>query len=122
LTNKYPKKKVYQTLSPSQKIALRILEKGLEINTNANTKKYDEEKGVSWLSELARDLKGEVSRGTIDQYLDVLLDIGILSPGKEIMQRVKENNEYRWVRAYHIGNEFVDKMIDLYIQTHDINK
>jgi hypothetical protein len=117
---KYPKNELYIDLSPSQKVALQILEEGLEVQNGRLS--YSEEKGISWLSKLERDLEGEVSRATIDQCLDNLLDRGILSHGKEIMQKVKENKDSRWVRAYHIGNEFLDQMIKLYQATHDIKK
>jgi hypothetical protein len=115
---KYKTNEIYTDLSPTLKVALSVLEQGLELKSKKLS--YSQEKGISWLSKLSRDLKDQVSRATIDQSLDHLLDKGILAHGKEIMKKV--GNDSKWVRAYHIGNEFIENMLSLYKATHEIGK
>jgi hypothetical protein len=101
----FPPNQFYDDAGACLKVAMCVLEHGLK---------------RSWLSQLSRELEGQVSRAKIDQCLDSLLDKGTLAHGKQIMQKVTDEGVDKWVRAYHIGNEFVPQMLQLYKFTHDI--
>jgi hypothetical protein len=114
----FPPNQFYDDAGACLKVAMCVLEHGLKRKGTKLT--YSEENGVSWLSQLSRELEGQVSRAKIDQCLDSLLDKGTLAHGKQIMQKVTDEGVDKWVRAYHIGNEFVPQMLQLYKFTHDI--
>lgn len=115
---KFPTNDMYAAVGPELKIAFHILEQGMEIKNNDIV--YDNTKGMSWLSKMGRELEGEVSRATIDQYLDSLLDSRWLKHGKQEMQKVEDVDGTKWVRAYYLGNEYVPKIIGFYKLTHDL--
>jgi len=117
---KFPRNKLYAMMAtPALKIAMYILEQGL--TKDNKDLHYDESKGMAWLSKMGRDLEGEVSRATIDDYLDTLLDEGILKHGEQEMQKVQDvEGAMKWVRAYYLGNEYLKKIKTIYLATHDM--
>lgn len=66
---KYKTNEIYTDLSPALKVALSVLEQGLELKTKRLS--YSQEKGISWLSKLSRDLKDQVSRA--NTFFDYIL-------------------------------------------------
>lgn len=117
---KFPKNKLYALIAgPASKIAMYILEHGFLQKEGKLF--YDESKGMAWLSKMGRDLDGEVSRATIDEYLDTLLDEGILRHGDQEMQKVQDiDGTTKWVRAYYLGNEYLKEIVSIYLATHDV--
>lgn len=117
-TIKIKQNKLYSLVNPSLKIAMHVLEQGISIKDGKID--YDDTKGMSWLSKMAHDLKGEVSRATIDEHLDSLLDERFLKHGDQEMTRVKDGEVTKWVRGYYLGNEFLQQIKDMYSTTHII--
>lgn len=136
----------YELLSPGGKIALKVLEAGLCLypkeEAEKSRQKYivvDEETALiyekrpghgTWLSKLARELKGEVVLKTIDKYLDILLDHRLLGPPvrsidpfmHQIMERIEEDGKIKWVRSYYVGNEHLLDLLFMYRATHKFTK
>jgi len=108
---------LYNHLSPPLKIALSVLEAGILTNEKGNIT-YDP-KRVAWLSKISRDLAGQTSRGTIDRHLESLLDESMLSHGETVMVHVVDDNIHKWVRGYHVANEYVEQLIKLYKLVHE---
>jgi hypothetical protein len=111
------KNELYDFASQAYKIALKVLEEGLVINSSGKPD-YDELRGRSWLAKLARDLKGDVSRVTIDKLLDSLLDRRILRHSATIMEFVEDDDGEKWARTYYVANEAKDDLLWLYRATH----
>ncbi|MDG6996156.1 MAG: hypothetical protein JRN52_09555 [Nitrososphaerota archaeon] len=117
-TDRYPRNKLYQHLGHTEKIILSVCNEGVAFKDGKLD--YDPKIGKSWLSKLEKDLKGEVSRAKIDESLDFLLDDRILRHGATEMEPVIDEEGKKWVRGYYLGNEFVERVLMLYVATHDI--
>jgi len=92
----------YNELSPKMKVALRILEYA------------DIEKKEVHFSQLVRDMEKIVSRKTIHQALDSLIDQGT------IRSDWTRSTEDRWVRGYMPASEGQKRMLRrTYYATHD---
>jgi len=95
--------KIYEELKPPAKVALRILEyndiKAQDVN----------------FSILCKDLEGKISRVSIHDALDTLIDQGSLHSGWQ------KNERKHWIRGYHIaGEEQKRQLRGLYRATHDV--
>jgi DNA-binding PadR family transcriptional regulator len=92
----------YKELSPKMKVALRILEY------------TDLERKEVYFSKLVRDMETIVSRKTIHQSLDSLIDQGT------IRSEWTKNTDDRWVRGYTPASEGQKRMLRrTYYATHD---
>lgn len=77
-------------LSPTGKIALKIYESGSR---------------GTYFAELARNLRDEVSRFTINKALDQLLDSGFIT-GQWVVVKDKHDKSAKAVRSFRIAGEF----------------
>ncbi len=105
LSSKLKPNDVYKELSPKMKVALNVLE------TN------DVDKTSEHFSKLVNDMEGIVSRMTIHEALDSLLDQGTLKASW------LQTPEKHWIRGYKVGSEGQNKMLRrLYYSTHKEEK
>jgi len=102
LTKRLTPNRAYSELSPKMKVALRILEHN------------ELEQEDTHFSELVDDMQSVVSRKTIHEALDSLIDQGTLS--SEWIQK----NDNRWVRGYKPASEGMKRLLRrAYYATHD---
>jgi hypothetical protein len=113
----YRPNRFYDGIGISLKIALSVLERGLSIDRSGRLV-YDPKK-FSWFSRMVEDMRSVVSRRTIDENLDSLMDEGFLASVPTEMIRVRENGRLKWVHPYSVANEFRRDLIRLYRITHD---
>ncbi len=113
----YNRDSLYQFLSPALKIALDVIAVGL-IRDRRGKQIYDP-KRLTWFSRIVRNLEGVVSRATIDRCLDSLLDESILAHEETEMVRIVESGQPRWIRGYHVSNEFSERLVRLYKIVHE---
>ena len=102
LTKRLKPNKAYNDLTPRMKVALKILE-------------YSdiESKDINF-SRLVEDMETIVSRITIHDALDSLIDQGTVSS-----EWIK-NDENRWIRGYHPASEGQKRLLRrAYYATHD---
>jgi DNA-binding PadR family transcriptional regulator len=93
---------VYEGLNPKMKVALKILEHDELADEPAH------------FSGLVKEMQGVVSRATIHEALDSLLDQGIISA--EWIETLKG----RWARGYRSASEGQKRMLRrAYYATHD---
>jgi len=93
----------YDALNPRMKVAIKILEYN------------DVDHRVAYFSRLVKDLEKEVSRTTIHQALDSLIDQGA------VRSEWVEIKPGRWVRGYKPASEGQRKMLRrAYFATHDL--
>ena len=92
----------YNELRPKMKVALKILEHS------------DVDQENIYFSKLVKELKGIVSRKTIHQALDSLVDQGTISSSW------MKNPKNRWVRGYRPASEGQRRLLRrTYYATHD---
>jgi DNA-binding PadR family transcriptional regulator len=102
LTKRLKPNKAYNELTPKMKVALRILESSDIENEDIN------------FSKLVEDMETEVSRITIHEALDSLIDQGTVTS-----EWIK-NKENRWIRGYRPASEGQRRLLRrAYYATHD---
>ena len=90
---------LYDMLRPQLKVALKIFEAGDD---------------GTYFSKLVNDLHGEVSRMTVSEAIDTLLDIGVIT-GKWTKREIisKDGKRRIWVRAYNVSGEHYQTCLNL---------
>lgn len=102
LSKRLKPNKAYNELTPRMKVALKIL----EYNDTENEEIY--------FSKLVDDMEKIVSRKTIHEALDALIDQGALN------SEWTQNAEKRWVRGYKPASEGQKRLMRrAYYATHD---
>jgi hypothetical protein len=110
----FERNELYNISGSIIKVALGVLEPGLELKNNALI--YDQAIGRTWLSKLTKEMGREGSQSLVHRNLDKLSEMGVINSIKVYNQNTRKEHHY------YVEQAFVPNLIRLYKATHNMNK